>query len=203
MTKLVNASLVSSQFPTAHKHALITTILKKPSLDPAQLSHYRPISNLSFVSKLLERLVASQISSYFNTNDLFSPLQSAYRPRHSTEKALLKVINDASIAADQGIVTVVVLLDYSAAFDTVDHAVALDILQKKYGVSSSCLQWFRSYLSGRTFSVTVNCQTSDVIDLESSVPQGSTLGPLLYLTYSSELQAVADSVSQLRRRHST
>jgi len=89
-------------------------------------------------------------------------------------------------------VTVVVLLDYSPAFDTVDHAIALGILEKRFGVSSSCLQWFRSYLSGRTFSVTSNCQSSDVIDLESSVPQGSTLGPLLYLTYASELHEVAD-----------
>jgi len=89
-------------------------------------------------------------------------------------------------------VTVDVLLDYSAAFDTVDHAVAMEILEKKFRVSSSCLQWFRSYLSGRTFSVTANSQTSDVIDLDSSVPQGFTLGPLLYLTYASELQEVAD-----------
>jgi len=75
---------------------------------------------------------------------------------------------------------------------TFDHAVALGILEKKFGVSSACLQWFRSYLSGRTFSVTANCQSSNVIDLESSVPQGSTLRPLLYLTYASELQEVAD-----------
>ena len=102
--------------------------------------------------------------------------------------ALLKITNDALIAADQGLVEVVVLVDYSAAFDTVDHAVVLDILERKFGVSSSC----RSYLSGCTFSVTANCQASDVIDLESSVPQGSMLGPLLYLTYASEPQAVAD-----------
>ena len=192
LTKLVNASLVSCQFPTAHKHALVTPILKKPSMDPAQLSNYRPISNLSFVWKLLERSVASQMSTYFSYNDLFPPLQSAYRPRHSTETALLKIVNDALLAADQGMVTIVVLLVYSAAFDTVDHAVALDILEKKFGISHSCLQWFCSYLSGRTFSVIANLQTSQTVDLDSSLPQGSTLGPLLYLTYASELQEVAE-----------
>jgi len=89
-------------------------------------------------------------------------------------------------------VTIVVLLEYSAAFDTVDHTVALEILEKKFGVSPSCLEWFCSYLFGRTFSVTVNSQTSDITDLESSVPQGSSLGPLLYLTHASELHEVAD-----------
>ena len=89
---------------------------------PAQLGSYRPISNLSFASKLLERSIASQISAFFNQNSLFPPLQSAYRPRHSTETALLKIINNAVMAADQGMVRLVILLDYSAAFDTVDHA---------------------------------------------------------------------------------
>jgi len=78
LSKIVNASLAFLQSPTAHKHALVTPILKKPSLDPAQLNNYRPISNLSFVSKLLEQWVASQMSSYFSTNGLFSLLQSAY-----------------------------------------------------------------------------------------------------------------------------
>ena len=126
---MVNASLALSKFPTEHKHAVVTPMLKKPSLDPAQLSNYRPISNLTFVSKLLERSVTSQISSYFSTYDMFPSLQSTCRPRHSTETALLKITNDVLVAADQGMVTVVVLLNYSAAFDTVDHAVALEILK--------------------------------------------------------------------------
>ena len=102
-------------------------------------------------------------------------------------------MNDALLAADQGVVTIVVLLiDYSAAFDTVDHAVALDIMEKKFGISHLCLQWFCSYLSGRTFSVIANSQTSQTVHLHSSLPLGSTLGPFLYLTYASELQEVAE-----------
>ena len=114
MAKLVNASLASARFP-------VSPILKKPSVDPTQLtSYYTPISNLSFTSKLLERTISSQVAAFFNQNKLFPPLQSAYRPRHSTETALIKIMNDALLAADPGMVTLVVLLDYSAAFDTME-----------------------------------------------------------------------------------
>ena len=101
-------------------------------------------------------------------------------------------MNKALLAADQGMVTIVVLLDYSAAFDTTDHAIALDILEKKFGISHLRLQWFCSYLSGRTFSVIANLQTSQTVHIDSSLPQGSNLGPLLYLTYASELQEVME-----------
>jgi len=171
LTKSVNASLSTSRFPATHKHALVTPVLKKTSMDLAQLTNYRPISNLSFVSKLLERTVASQTSAYLNDNKLFRPLQLAYRPRHSTETALLKTVNDALLAADQGMVTIIVLLDYSAAFDTVDHSIVVDILQNKFGVTSSSLQWFCNYLSGRSFSVSFNSQTSQNIDMDSSLRQ--------------------------------
>ena len=114
-------------------------------------------------------------------------MQSAYRPRHSTETALLKIVNDALVAADRDMVTIIVLLDY-----TVDHSIAVDILQNKFGVTSSSLQWFCNYLSGRSFSVSFNSQTSQNIDIDSSLPQGSTLGPLMYITYASELQAVTE-----------
>ena len=102
-------------------------------------------------------------------------------------------MNDALVAADRGMVTIIVLLDYSAAFDTVDHSIAIDILQNKFGVTSlSSLQWFCNYLSSRSFSVSFNSQTSQNIDMDSSLPQGSTLGPLMYITYASELQAVTE-----------
>jgi len=101
-------------------------------------------------------------------------------------------VNDALLAADRGMVTIIVLLDYSAAFDTVDHSIAVDILQNKFGVTSSSLQWFCNYLSGRSFSVSFNSQTLQNIDMDSSLPQGCTLGPLMYITYVSELQAVTE-----------
>ena len=104
--------------------------------------------------------------------------QSAYRGYHSTETALLKICNDALIAADRGMVTLVVLLDYSAAFDTVDHGVMLDVLKYRFGLTESALQWHSTYLDGRSFAV---------VSAGETLPQGSSLGPLKYILYASEL----------------
>jgi len=108
LTKLVNSSLDSAMFPSSMKHAIVTPIIKKHGMDSSSLSSYRPISNLPFVSKLLERIVAGQLTTYLNTNHLLPTNQSAYLLYHSTEIALLAICNDALIAADRGIVTLVV-----------------------------------------------------------------------------------------------
>ena len=113
LIKLVNASLLSGSFPSSQRHALVTPVLKKPHLDPSVPNNYRPISNLSFISKLLQRVVARQLTTRLATNGLIPALQSAYRRNHSTETALLKICNDALMAADNGMVTLVVLLDYT------------------------------------------------------------------------------------------
>jgi len=104
------------------KHAIVTPIIKKHGMDSSSLSSYRPIYNLPFVFKLLERIVAGQLITYMNTNHLLPTHQSAYCRYHSTETALLAICNDALIAADRGMVTLVVLLDLSAAFDTFNTA---------------------------------------------------------------------------------
>ena len=192
LAKMINASLLSSEFPVEHKHAVVTPIVKKPGLDAAQLASYRPISNLSFVSKLLERTVAGQVRTYLDKNDLFPPLQSAYRPKHSTETALLKVFDNAYMAADDGMVTLLVLLDFSAAFDTVDHDIALSILRDQFGFAGEVEEWFRNYLQDRSFAVKVGMITSSTIRLNCSFPQGSTLGPLLYVLYAAELRLVSE-----------
>ena len=118
---MVNLSLQSGKFAENWKNALVRPLLKKSGLDQTVFKNFRPISNLQFVSKLTEREVAKQISDYMNTNNLFPSLQSAYRKYHSTETALLKVKNDLLINMNNGHVTLLVLLDLSAAFDTVDH----------------------------------------------------------------------------------
>jgi len=113
-----NLSLSSGVFPTSYKHAYVTPRLKKPALPRCDLSSYRPISNLSVLSKLLERVASVQLTEYLTSAGLLPTHQSAYRSCHSTETALLKVITDIIEAIDAGDHG---LLDLSAAFDTVDH----------------------------------------------------------------------------------
>ena len=110
------------------KLAHVIPLLKKNGLDPYVLSNYRPVSLLSFLSKLLERVVAKQLVNHLESQSLFASVQSAYRPGHSTETALLKVVNDLLSSADNGDAVILALLDQSAAFDTVDHPILLDRL---------------------------------------------------------------------------
>src|SRR5664279_4460440 len=125
-------------------------MLKKINLDPADVKSYRPISNLSVLSKLLERLVARQLLDYLTVSKLLPNLQSAYRAYHSTETAVLKVLSDILLAVDGGDLAVLTLLDLSAAFDTVNHDTLLRRLRISYGLHSSCHSWFASYLENRT-----------------------------------------------------
>ena len=155
ITFAINLSLSSGQFPRQFKNAIITPLLKKPGLEPV-LSNYRPISNLPFLSKLLERVAASQLLNYMHSNSLFEPLQSAYRKFHSTETALLKIQNDVLCSMDHGGVTLLVLLDLSGAFDTVDHHLLLSRLETKLGLSGTVLQWFTSYLANRKQQILIN-----------------------------------------------
>ena len=147
---MFNRSLLAGSVPTIFKAAYITPLQKKPDLDPADVRSYRPISNLSVLSKLLERLVARQLLDYLIAANLLPELQSAYRAHHSTETAVLKVLGDILRALDSGDLALLTLLDLSAAFDTVDHAVLLRRLKTSYSLDSCVLRWFTSYLNGRT-----------------------------------------------------
>ena len=115
ITRIVNLSLTTGKFPSSQKSSIITPFLKKASLDPESLKNYRPVSNLTFVSKLLERMVAKQLHDHLSQHQLYEKHQSAYRKRHSTETALTRVQNDILRAMDDSKATVLVLLDLSAA----------------------------------------------------------------------------------------
>ena len=190
ITNIVNLSLSEEIFPSSFKQALVQPLLKKPSLPTDDLNNFRPISYLNFISKILEKVVASRIQSHLSSNSLSSSFQSAYRIFHSTETTLLKIHNDLILAMDRGEVTSLILLDLSAAFDTVDHSILLARLQNWFGLDGLSLDWFSSYLSSRSQAVSINDSISAFSILSCGVPQGSVLGPLLFTLFTTPLGSV-------------
>ena len=194
LTRLCNSSISEGCLPVSQKQAIVTPALKKHGLDPSELKNYRPISNLSFASKLVEKVVFSQLSSYLTQNDLWPKLQSGFRQFHSTESAVLKVLSDVFRAIDQGNVALLALLDVSAAFDTVDHDILLQRLSTSFGVSGVAHDWFRSFITGRQQSVRLGSSRSSSVPVRSGVPQGSVLGPILYVLYTADVMQLVESL---------
>ena len=186
ITDIINESLSSGTFPDEFKLALVIPLLKKLGLELIFPS-YRPVSNLEFLSKLTERAVATQFVDYTKVNNLRDFLQSAYSENHSTETALTRVHNDILMAMDKQNVVLLLMLDLSAAFDTVDHEILLARLENRFGVKGTALSWFRSYLTGRSQSVLVQGARSENRELRCGVPQGSVLGPILFCAYTAPL----------------
>ena len=143
------------------KSALVTPILKKRCLDHNDLNNYRPVSNLCFIAKIC--LIPSCLS-YINSHNLYNTCQSAYRPGHSTETALLKVVNDLFLSLNKGNISVLALLDFSSAFDTIDHTILVHRLHTDFGFTDTVLQWFSSYLTDRTHYVSLCNQVSSYIN---------------------------------------
>ena len=166
----MNCSLTSGEFPDCWKEALVSPLLKKSGV-LSEFTNLRPVSNLQYVSKLTERAVFDQTHAHLTSHGLYPPFQSAYRKYHSTETALLKVQNDMLMNLDSQRVTLLVLLDLSAVFYTVDHGVLLNRLSTSFEVRGSALPWFTSY----------------PLNLQCGVSQGSCLGPLLFTIYASKL----------------
>lgn len=198
LTQLVNLSLSDGVFPDKFKTAVITPLLKKPSLDTAVLKNYRPVSGLNFVSKVIERVVASQIQHHFSSNNIDNIYQSAYKAGHSTETALLKIKSDIHANLAQNKPTALLLLDLSSAFDTIDHSQLLARIHSWFGFSNKVLAWFTSYLGNRYQSVKVNKSISDPRPLMYGVPQGSVLGPLLFTLYTAPLSAIISSFKNIQ-----
>jgi hypothetical protein len=187
LCRIVNDSLTTGTFPSDLRKAIITPILKKPSLDHQLLKSYRPVSNLSFLGKLIERVVASQVTTFVDSNSLGEPLQSAYRHMHSTETALLAVQDFFLRAIDNQKAVFLIMIDMSAAFDTVDHSILLQRLKHDFGLSGPVHHWFQSYLSHRTSQVCVSGSLSSETQLAYGVPQGSVIGPQVFTYYSHKI----------------
>jgi hypothetical protein len=185
---LCNLSMQTGTFPAGLKQARVLPLLKKPSLDPEATSSYRPISNLSYLSKIIERVVVRRFNTHISDSHLLPVQQSAYRPFHSTETAVLSVHNDLAIAIDKGQVSLLVLLDLSAAFDTVDHSILLSILSNRFSVVDTAFSWFQSYLSDRTQSFVYAGQQTPQFPVLCSVPQGSVLGPIEFTVYTEDIK---------------
>jgi hypothetical protein len=156
------------------------------------LQSYRPISNLSLLSKITEKSALSQLTPYCDANNLLPIYQSAYRTHHSTETATIKDINDLLWDMESTKVSGLVAIDLSAAFDTVDHDTLLSVLDRCFGISGKALSWFDSYLRPRQMHVSIRNTSSSPLQLPFSVPQGSAAGPILFTTYASTLQHVTD-----------
>ena len=160
-------------------------------------SNYQLVSNLSFLSKVLERCVVSQFTAHCDANNLLPGYQLAYRRNYSCKTALIKITNNCLWDMGNQMVTAMVAIDLSASFDTVDHAILLDVLNKKFGVHNIALKWFNDYLSFRSCKVSLHGVHSKEHQLPFSVPQGSVVGPVLYNAYASTLQHVVQSPIKL------
>ena len=190
ISNIVRTSLSKGIFPQSLKISHIRPKLKKTDLDKELFTNYRPIANIAFMSKVIQKTVALQVLAYLNDNQLLPSFQSAYRQHHSTETALLKVTNDILMTIDSRRDRILILLDLSAAFDTLDHNILIKRLNSYFGLSGSVLQWFSSYIKDRGQSVVIGDVISSPQKLDYGIPQGSIVGPLLFTLYTAPLQQV-------------
>ena len=162
---IVNLCITTNVFPLPCKSSIVTPLIKKPGLDAEILKNYRPVSNLSFLSKVIEKVIASRIISHIENNAIIDKFQSAYKCGHSTETALLRVYSDIVTTIGKGNGSFLVLLDLSAAFDTIDHSNLFDILEKYVGITGDALQLIKSYFSDRSQSTRIESIMSDIVHI--------------------------------------
>jgi hypothetical protein len=186
--KIVNSSIANSVFPKDLKHAIVTPILKSPTLDPESFKNYRPLSTFPFLAKIEEKVLYDQLNCYIEENKLYPESQSSYRKYHSCETALVRMSDDIQKHINNKMNVYLLLLDSSAAFDTIDQRILLYKLEKHYNIRGKALQMIASYFEDRTFSVKIKEIQSSPKKLSHGVPQGSLLGPLFYILYTKEIE---------------
>ena len=190
---LINLSFESSVFPASEKRGIIYPLLKASDLDYELFSSYRPITNVSYLSKLIETALYEQLMEHVSTNKVLPIRQSAYRKHHSTETALTHLHSELITNIDSNRHTVLISLDLSSAFDSIDHNLLLEELHL-IGIRGSALELIRSYLNDRQVQVGIADTISDPLPLRYGAPQGSVLGPLLFSLYTRRLSTILDDL---------
>ena len=181
---IINGSLSSGVVPQSFKHAVVQPLLNKPGLDPGMLANYRPISKLPFFfQKSWKKFSMLSWNPSWMSMMSWRTSSLGFKTQHSMESVLLSVFSDILLAVDSGDYVILDLLDLTVAFDTVDHNILVSQLQHLVGICGSTLDWFRSYLAGRTMCVSLGGSESRSAPLSYGVPHGSILGPLLFSLY--------------------